>query len=280
MARLTVRDARQVILRGAAVIVILLGMAAPGLARQTPPTQQTPPTPPAGSPPPQTPPATPPASGTTPAAPTAPAPPKPGDPAAEPASASKDRIFGVIPNYTTVEPTETVAPITSRESFKMAALDSFDPMVYPLFGVVAGVSQATNEPGVWGGGWEAYAKRYGLAFADNTVCSLVTTGLMPSLLQQDPRYYQGRKTGFFNRLYYAASRSVVTRSRTTGHPQFNVSEVGGTLVVANISNLYYPVDERTIPSTLVRWGTQAMWDTVANELKEFWPDIRRKLHGL
>ena len=101
---------------------------------------------------------------------------------------------------------------------------------------------------------------------------------MPSILKQDPRYYQGRKTGFFNRLAYAASRSAVTRSRS-GHPQFNLSEVGGTLVVANISNLYYPPEERTVPATLERWGTQAMWDTVANELKEFWPDIRRKLHG-
>jgi len=23
---------------------------------------------------------------------------------------------------------------------------------------------------------------------------------------------------------------------------------------------------------------QVMWDTLSNELKEFWPDVRRKLH--
>ncbi len=48
-------------------------------------------------------------------------------------------------------------------------------------------------------------------------------------------------------------------------------------VVATISNLYYPTEERTVGDTLMRWGTQAMWDSVANELKEFWPDIRKKL---
>jgi len=25
-------------------------------------------------------------------------------------------------------------------------------------------------------------------------------------------------------------------------------------------------------------GTQVMWDAASNELKEFWPDIRRTMH--
>lgn len=219
--------------------------------------------------------------------------PQPASPAAPPSSASapassgdassssdagSNRIFGVLPNYTTVEGSATVKPITSGQSFKMAALDSFDPFVYPLFGFVAGVSQLQHEPPEWGTGWHGYSRRYGAAFADNTVCSLITTGLMPSLLKQDPRYYQGGATGFFHRAAYAASRSAVTRSRS-GARQFNLSEIGGTLMVANVSNLYYPADERNTHDTLIRWGTQAMWDTVANELKEFWPDIRHMLRG-
>jgi len=199
-------------------------------------------------------------------------------PTPDAASNDKNRIFGVIPNYTSVEGTGEIKPITSGASFKMAAQDSFDPMVWPLFGFIAGVSQIQNEPQTFGQTWSGYAKRYGLAFADNTVCSLVTTGLMPSIFKQDPRYYQGRATGFFNRLGYAASRSVVTKSRS-GHPQFNISEVGGTLVVAGVGNLYYPQEERTAIATLERWGMQAMWDSVANELKEFWPDIRKVMHG-
>jgi hypothetical protein len=217
-------------------------------------------------------PASPPASSSS-----APAPAASGDTSSSD-TGSKDRIFGVLPNYTTVEGAATVKPITSGQSFKMAALDSFDPFVYPLFGFIAAVGQVQNTPAEWGGGWHGYSRRYGAAFADNSVCSLVTTGVLPSLLKQDPRYYQGRAAGFVRRVAYAASRSAVTRSRT-GARQFNLSEIGGTLVVANISNLYYPADERNTHDTLVRWGTQAMWDTVANELKEFWPDIRQMLHG-
>jgi hypothetical protein len=45
-----------------------------------------------------------------------------------------------------------------------------------------------------------------------------------------------------------------------------------------VSNLYYPSDGHGAAQTLARWGTQVMWDAVSNELKEFWPDIRRKIH--
>jgi hypothetical protein len=192
--------------------------------------------------------------------------------------AAKNRVFGLLPNYTSVEGETSFTPISSRDSFKMAALDSFDPMVYPLFGFIAGVGQVQDSDPEWGRGWSGYSKRYGAAFADNTVCSLVTSGLMPSIFKQDPRYYQGRANGFLPRVAYAAKSSVVTRSRKDGHREFNVSEIGGTLIVANVGNLYYPQQERTVGETLTRWGTQAMWDTFANELKEFWPDMRHVLH--
>ncbi len=29
---------------------------------------------------------------------------------------------------------------------------------------------------------------------------------------------------------------------------------------------------------LTRWGMQVLWDTLSNEMKEFWPDVREKLH--
>ena len=52
----------------------------------------------------------------------------------------------------------------------------------------------------------------------------------------------------------------------------------GKGVAAAISNLYYPPEARSPADTLTRWGTQVMWDTLSNELKEFGPDIRRKIH--
>jgi hypothetical protein len=48
-------------------------------------------------------------------------------------------------------------------------------------------------------------------------------------------------------------------------------------IAAGISNAYYAPGDRTVGGTLARWGMQVLWDTVSNELKEFWPDIRRKM---
>jgi hypothetical protein len=48
-------------------------------------------------------------------------------------------------------------------------------------------------------------------------------------------------------------------------------------VAAGISNAYHPPEDRTWSGTASRWGIQVMWDTLTNELKEFWPDIRRRI---
>jgi hypothetical protein len=246
-----------------AFAVALVGLTTSAFAWQTPPTQQPPQTTTPAVPPPPT---------------TQPTPAKPTDPTA--AGDDKDRIFGVLPNYTSVSASDKFVPISGKESIKIAALDSVsDPMVYPLYGFVAGVAHARNDPPEWGGGITGYSKRYGAALTDNTICSMVGTGLLPALLKQDPRYYQGRAKGFFPRFGYAAKASVVTKSRITGKPQFNVSEVAGTFIVASAGNLYYPDSEHTVSDTLTRWGMQAFWDSVSNELKEFWPDIKGKLHG-
>jgi len=76
---------------------------------------------------------------------------------------------------------------------------------------------------------------------------------------------------------YALSRAVVTHG-DSGHRQVNMSEIAGTGVAASLSNMYYPTVDRTASATVTRWGTQIMWDALANELKEFWPDVRRRLH--
>jgi hypothetical protein len=49
-------------------------------------------------------------------------------------------------------------------------------------------------------------------------------------------------------------------------------------VAAGISNTYHRVTDRNLRSTPQTWGTMMGGDTVSNVVKEFWPDIRRKVH--
>ena len=182
--------------------------------------------------------------------------------------AEADRIFGVLPNYTTVDGGNAPA-LTTREAFRLASLSTFDPVIYPFVGMATLLGQGSSD--------RSYNARYATAFADNSIGNFMTTAVMPSLLHQDSRYFRKGDGGVFSRLAYAASRSVVTRTRD-GRAAFNISEIGGNFAAAGLSNIYYSPADRTMSGTVSRWGAQIMWDTAANEMKEFWPDLRTRLH--
>jgi len=195
----------------------------------------------------------------------------------EQSGTSKDRLFWTLPNFLTVENAAQIPPLTTGQKYKVVARSSFDPVEYPYVGFLAGISQAQNsEPG-YGQGAAGYGKRYGAAFADNTIENFMTGAVLPSLLRQDPRYYQSGKGSFLHRAGYSISRIFVTRT-DSGHNQFNVSEVAGAAIAAGISNAYHPAGDRTVSNTMSVWWTQIGWDAVATVVKEFWPDIRRKVH--
>jgi hypothetical protein len=189
---------------------------------------------------------------------------------------ANDRIFYAMPNFLTVENAGRVPPLTSKQKFKLVAQDSFDYFNYPWFGVLAGISQAENSEAGYGQGARGYAKRYGSMFADGTIENFTTGALFPSLIHQDPRYYQLGEGKFLHRAGYAVTRIFVTRT-DSGRRQFNYSEVTGSAVAAGISNAYHPIGDRNFGNTMSVWATDMGWDSFILVVKEFWPDVRRKL---
>jgi hypothetical protein len=187
-----------------------------------------------------------------------------------------DRIFEVLPNYGTVENANGLPPISSGQKFRLATAGVFDWAAYPFNGLLSAIDQAKNEPKSWGQGWGAYGKRFGASFADNSIGTYMTTAIFPSLLHEDPRYYQLGKGGFRRRAYHAVNRLFVTRT-DSGHDRFNYSESVGNAVAAGISNIYHPPEDRTISRNITTFGFLIIYDGLSNELKEFWPDIRRKV---
>ena len=189
--------------------------------------------------------------------------------ASEPAPTKQnDRIFGVLPNYSPLEGAIHAQPISVRGKFRMAELNSMDPYVSSFVGVVSAFGG--------GQGRTSYAQRYTTALADNMIGNFMTTAVLPAAFHQDPRYFESGQGSVWHRAGYALSRVAVTRGGS-GTSQFNLSEIGGKAVAAGVSNLYYSSADRSIANTLTRWGTQVMWDMLSNELKEFWPDIRREI---
>jgi hypothetical protein len=190
---------------------------------------------------------------------------------------SNDRLFFALPNFLTLESADRVPPLTTKQKFAVVTRSSFDYIQVPWYAFLSGVSQAEDsEPG-YGQGAAGYGKRFGAAVADGTIENYFTSAILPSVFHQDPRFYQLGKGGFWRRTFYAMSRIVVTRS-DSGSNQFNVSEVFGSAIAAGISTYsYHPHDDKTVSNTASVWGSQIAYDAGTIVLKEFWPDIRRKL---
>jgi hypothetical protein len=213
------------------------------------------------------------------------------------AGTSNDRLFYALPNFLTLESTKNVPPLTTAQKYKVVARGSFDYIQMPWYGFLAGLSQAQDsEPG-YGQGAQGYGKRFASAFADGTIENFLTGAVFPSFLHQDPRFFQSGKGSFTRRTGYAVSRIFITRTDSGGQ-QFNYSEVVGSALAAAIStNTYHPrafitqrydpttgmltyvhnQSDRTLTNTLSVWGSQVGYDTITIVVKEFWPDIHRKL---
>jgi DNA-binding beta-propeller fold protein YncE len=159
--------------------------------------------------------------------------------------------------------------------FRIAFKDSFDWPSYFMVGAFAGIYHLENSNPEYGQGLQGYAKRYGAAMGDQIISNVVTEGMFPAMLHEDPRFFRrgyGRVRG---RIAYAASRVLITRT-DKGSNRVNFSEVAGNAVTAGISNLYYPASSRRVSDNLQKMGLQIGTDALENILKEFWPDIKHK----
>jgi hypothetical protein len=182
------------------------------------------------------------------------------------------RIFGIVPSHNTLLNRSMVAPLRTREKFRLAGADSFDQSAF--------VSAASMQ--VWGNGSTnirssgatGFTKRYATAYGDQVIGNYMNEAIFPTMLHQDPRYYRMAHGSFVKRTTYAVSRILITRT-DSGAGQFNFSQVGGTATAAAIENIYYP--DRTIPNTMQRFGIQLASGGIFNVLKEHWPGIQQKL---
>jgi hypothetical protein len=183
------------------------------------------------------------------------------------------RAYGVLPNYRTAELSTPFKPLTAKQKMSIAAKDSFDGAVYPTAAVMSVIYQAEHSNPSFGEGFAGYAKRVGTAFGDQMIGNMMTEGVMPTILHEDPRYFRIGEGSFGHRLWYAARQTIITRT-DSNHQIFNFAEWTGNSVAVGISNLYYQ-DGRTWRDNTERLLVQCGTDTLSNVLKEFWPDVKR-----
>lgn len=187
------------------------------------------------------------------------------------------RLFGVLANYTTVETQDHYGTLSAATKFKLTAKTMTDPVTVSFLAGIALLGQARNSDPTYGQGFSGYDKRFATFYADTGIGTLMTSSVFPTVLHQDPRYFQLGQGGFRRRFLHAAGSIFVARS-DSGVLQFNYSQVVGNAVAAAISNTYHPETQRTFGNTLSVWGTDTLLNMFCNVAKEFWPDLRSRLH--
>jgi hypothetical protein len=200
------------------------------------------------------------------------------NPKVTPSSPTSNNRLLFLPNFLTLENSPDLTPLTAQQKFAVVARSSFDYAVFPLYALRTAISTAQGREPSYGPGAPGYTRRYALTFADCTVNNFMTGAVLPSLLHQDPRFYRlGEGPTTHRRFAYALSRILFTRT-DSGRKQFNFSEIFGSALATGISTYsYHPPEDRTLRIAATGWGTQLAFRTFTLTMKEFWPDLRRKL---
>ena len=174
------------------------------------------------------------------------------------------------------KPGAKLCTLKLKDKFVLFVQDSFDPVTFLGTGFDAGLDQAENTDPSYGQGAEGYGRRFGAEFAGQASSRFFKDFAYPFLFSEDPRYYRLARGSGGKRLLHAVEHAVVA-PRDDGAQMFNFSEWLGTTSTVVLSNTYHPDNRRGFSPAAQRVGFSILQDMGFDVLREFWPEISRKL---
>jgi len=169
-------------------------------------------------------------------------------------------------------------PLKRSEKFNLFARDMIHWDTHVSIAFDAGLSFATKDRPFLGNGARGYFTRYGLNAADEANFTFFTGFFFPSIFHEDPRYIPRDSSTTKRRLAYAVTRGVVTRS-DCGSSEMNFSNIVGMLVATSTSSAMYSSYSADVGvrGNFVAYGYNMGTEAAFDILKEFWPDVARKM---
>lgn len=166
-------------------------------------------------------------------------------------------------------------PLSVEEKAKVFGHRIIAPSALAKTAFTSGINQWRDTTPEWGQGMAGYARRYGsktgTRAAENAI-GFVTA----AAFHQDPRYFRSGENGFWRRTQYAVKSTFVTRD-DSGQNQIAIWKIAGNYGGQVVSNIWKPDRYHDVPDTLARGSVSMGYDAASNLLKEFWPDIRRRI---
>jgi hypothetical protein len=177
------------------------------------------------------------------------------------------------PHY---KPGAILCTLKLKDKFELFVQDSLDPVTFLATGFSAGLDQAEDSDPSYGQGAEGYGRRFGAEFAGQASSRFFKDFAYPWIFSEDPRYYRLAHGRPRTRLLHALEHAVVAH-RDNGKRMFNFSEWLGTATTVVLSNTYHPDAQRGFSPAAQRVTFSILQDAGFDILREFWPEISRKL---
>ncbi len=164
----------------------------------------------------------------------------------------------------------------TKDKFLLFADNAIDPMLILSAAFDAGIDHASNRDPTFGQGGLGYTKRLGASYADWTSSAFFKNFAYPVIFSEDPRYYRLGQGPAGRRVLHAAGHLFITH-RSDGTHTFNSSEWLGTASAAAVSNFWHPGNSPGAGDMARRAAVEFGFDVGFDVLREFWPDIARKM---
>jgi hypothetical protein len=188
------------------------------------------------------------------------------------------RVVGYATNKSIVFPDIATreGPLSPNEKFRLFINESISPPYIISSAMAAGFNQAKNVPEGYGQDWSGYGCRFGEELARASSNAFFGSFVLPSVLQQDPRFFPQLHPTFWGSVRYSAQRVFITRT-DSGIDTFNTSGIVGTMAAEALANSYLPNSERSASKSASRFGTDLAWRFAANMFKNYWPTMFRDM---
>jgi hypothetical protein len=184
-----------------------------------------------------------------------------------------DRTSVHPPHY---KPGALLCSLTTKGKFALFVENSVDPVTFLGAAFDAGIDQAEDSDHSFGQGAAGYGKRFGAELADNASGEFFKEFLYPTIFSEDPRYYRLAHGSTGQRLLHAVEHVVVAHRENGGY-MFNFSEWLGSASTAALSDTYHPNNRPGVGPAARAASYGIMQDAGFDVLREFWPEIARKL---
>jgi hypothetical protein len=190
-----------------------------------------------------------------------------------PFAARLERRSAHAPRY---KPVTVLCSLEVKDKFILFVQDTFDPISFLSAGFNAGTDHAANQDSTFGQGASGYVKRFAAAFADQTSSRFFKDFAYPTVFSEDPRYYRLGHGNTEHRLVHVAQHTFVAH-HDSGRHMFNFSEWLGSASAVALSDAYHPGNQHGVGPAARQGGFTILGDMGSDVLREFWPDIARKL---